>query len=163
MDKIRLICEALLCAVPAEGDPQPVLDQLGMSQLHLSKLRRIYAVTLALRKVSASSPFIAVPWPFPSNEEHYSFYIAPWHSIPVHCRWTNSTVKIDKERKLEGKTVWDSFFMVTTALDLSPVSLQELKAEFESWAMPFVLWIFARLADTYNLQLMQVPEQQEAD
>jgi len=162
VDKIRLICEALLCVVPVEGDPQSVLDQLDMTPLQLSQLRRIYAIALAFRKVNASSPFIAVPWPFPNDEEHYSLYIMPWHSIPVHCRWTNSTVKADKEKRLEGKPVWDSFFMVTTELDLSPVSLQELKTEFEVWAMPFALWVFARLADAYNLQLIRtVPESKE--
>ena len=125
--KIRILCEIL------KG------RQLPEDVAH--KVDDVYAAAMALDSCEKWENPICIPWPFPKTKENFDRYIAPWLTKMPDFRYTNELEKRIKIGKLmNAKEPWEQFFLITTELNLTFTSLEELKVQFAKWAMGIIMY-----------------------
>jgi len=137
MQKIRLVCEAAYM-VPK--------DKVNMD---MQLIETIYLTCLSFLNTNEKSGFIKVAWGFPQTAENYARFIQPWHKQNVPLGFTSGTgfeVEQKREKLKEAKNEVEKFFLLTGDLNLHPSSLQMLKCEFITWAIPKIMEAFERLS-----------------
>lgn len=136
MEKIRLICEAAMLT--------------KLSEQHRPTITRLHKLAVSLRVTKIREDFIAVPWAFAETEQNYQYYLTPWLNPQPTFQWTNEAVRQEQEAKLKGKEVWQQFFLITSHMNLSPVSLLSMKNDFFTWAIADLQAVVADLTKSVS-------------
>lgn len=102
-------------------------------------LREIYLVANSLDNAIIKYENAFIPWSFSHTKENYEKFIKPWLVTFPDYYIENELDKYIKQEKLRGKEEYEAFFILTSKIGITELALKELKVQFSSYAMPYVL------------------------